>query len=191
MKYSDKEILLALKSGRERDVLKFVYDSHFPKVKSFIKHNSGDQDAAFDIFQDSIMIFYKYVKEDRFDPKYDIGAFIFIVSKNLWLNRLRKESREVVLPEHIDFSDPGGNIMDHLITREREEAVAEMLAKLGQRCEELLRYSIFYRLKNTEICDKMGFSTENAVKTRKYKCMQKLIAFIEERPGLKQTLQEV
>jgi len=191
MKYSDKEILQALRSGHDRDVLKYIYDTLFPKVNRYIKHNSGDQDAAFDVFQDSIMVFYKYVKEDKFDPKYDIGAFVFAVSKNLWLNRLRKESREVVLPEYVDFSDIGGDVMDRLITREREEAISEILAKLGQRCEELLRYSIFFRMKNTEICEKMGFSTENAVKTRKYKCMQKMISFIEERPGLKKALQEL
>jgi RNA polymerase sigma factor (sigma-70 family) len=191
MKYSDDEILQALKSGQDRDVLKYIYNTHFPKVNRYIKQNSGDQDAAFDIFQDSIMVFYRYVKEDKFDPQYDIGAFIFAVSKNLWLNRLRKESREIVLPEYVDFSDTGGNIMDHIFTREREEAVSEVLTRLGERCEELLRYSIFYRMKNTEICEKMGFSTENAVKTRKYKCMQKLINYIEERPGLKNALQKL
>jgi len=191
MKYSDIEILKALKSGHDRDVLKYIYDIYFPKVSRYIKNNSGNQDAAFDIFQDSIMVFYRYVKEDKFDPKYDIGAFIFSVSKNLWLNTLRRESREVVLPGHIDFSDIGGNIMDQMITREREEAVAEIMIQLGKRCEELLRYSIFYRMKNAEIVEKMGFSTENAVKTRKYKCMQKLISFIEDRPGLKKALQEL
>ena len=189
MKYSDKEILQAIKSRHEKDVLNFIYNTHFPKVQQYVKQNSGDQDAAFDVFQDSIMVFYKYVMEDKFDPKYEIGAFVFSVSKNIWINKLRKESKEVEVPEYIDFSDTGNDIMDQLITREKEGLVAELLSKLGERCEELLRYSIFYRMKNTEICKKMGFSTENAVKTRKYKCMQKLIAFIEERPGLKSVLQ--
>jgi len=191
MKYSDEQILQALKSGQDRDVLKYIYNVHFPKVNRYIKHNSGDQDAAFDIFQDSIMVFYRYVKEDKFDPKFDIGAFVFTVSKNLWINRLRKKSREVIQHEYVDLSDTGVSILDHIITREREEAVSEVLTKLGERCEELLRYSIFYRMKNSEICEKMGFSTENAVKTRKYKCMQKLISYIEERPGLKNTLQKL
>jgi RNA polymerase sigma factor (sigma-70 family) len=191
MKYSDAEILQALRSGQDREVLNYIYNVHFPKVNRYIKHNSGNQDAAFDVFQDSVIVFYRYVKEDKFDPKFDIGAFVFAVSKNLWLNRLRKENREVVQPEYVDFSDTGGNILDHIITREREEAVSEVLAKLGERCEKLLRYSIFYRMKNTEICKIMGFSTENAVKTRKYKCMQQLISYIEDRPGLKNTLQKL
>jgi RNA polymerase sigma factor (sigma-70 family) len=191
MKYSDDEILNALRSGHDRDVLKYLYNTLFPKVRKYIKQNSGDQDLAFDIFQDGIMVFYKYVRENKFDPKHEIGAFVFKVSKNLWLNRLRKENREVVLPEYVDFSDIGENAMDNMITREREEAVSEILIQLGQRCAELLRYSIFFRMKNREICEKMGFSTENAVKTRKYKCMQKLISFLQERPGLKKALQEL
>jgi RNA polymerase sigma factor (sigma-70 family) len=190
MGFSDQEILHAIQSGQDREVLKFMYSKFFPGVNRFIRRNSGDSDAAFDIFQDSIMVFYKYVKQGKFDSRYDIGAFVFTVSKNLWFNKLRKENREVVLQEFIDFSDSGNNIMDLLIAREREEAVAAMLEALGKRCEELLRYTIFYRKKNSEICELMGFSTENAVKTRKYKCMQKLIAYIEERPGLKNALQE-
>ena len=190
MEYSDNEILQAIRSGYDGKVLKHMYNSLFPKVKRYIKQNSGDSDAAFDVFQDSIMVFYRYVKEGKFDPRYEIGAFIFAVSRNLWLNRLRKENREVILPEHVEFQDAGENIMDNLMTREREATIAVLLGKLGKKCEELLRYSVFYRMRNTEICEKMGFSTENAVKTRKYKCMQKLISFIEDRPGLKEILQE-
>ena len=190
MRYSDQEILHAIRSGRERDVLKYLYNSLFPKVSAFVRNHSGDRDVAFDIFQDSIMVFYRYVKEEKFDPQYDIGAFVFTVSKNLWFNRLRKENRAIVLPEYADFPDGGTDVLQHLITREREEVVERMLVALGKRCEELLRNSIFHRMKNTEICQIMGFSSENAVKSRKYKCMQRLISYIEERPGLKKVLQE-
>jgi RNA polymerase sigma factor (sigma-70 family) len=190
MEYSDQEILQAIRSGRDRDVLKYLYNTLFPKVSTYIRNHSGDRDVAFDIFQDSIMVFYRYVKEEKFDPQYDIGAFVFAVGKNLWLNRLRKESRAVVLPEYTDFPDGGTDILQHLINRERAEAVEAMLVALGKRCEELLRYSIFHRMKNAEICQLMGFSTENAVKTRKYKCMQRLISFIEDRPNLKKVLKE-
>jgi len=189
MYYSDSKIIQAIRSGDTSEVLEFMYETLFPKVRRYIRKNSGNADMAFDVFQDSIMVFYKYVMEDKFDLKYDIGAFVFSVSKNIWFNRLRKESREVTLAENADFQDDLDNVMDCLITREREELISELLVKLGKRCEDLLRYSVFYHLRNSEICHKMGFSTENAVKTRKYKCMQKLILFIEERPGLKETLQ--
>jgi len=189
MGYSDAEILNAIQTGNDRDVLKFMYNTLFPKVSKYIRNNSGNSDAAFDIFQDSIMVFYKYVKMNKFDPKYEISAFVYTVSKNLWLNRLRKEKREVAIPENFDYSDHNDDIEECLFSKEREEAVSGVLSQLGQRCELLLRYSIFFRMRNIEICDKMGFRTENAVKTRKYKCMQRLISLIEANPSLKRTLQ--
>jgi RNA polymerase sigma factor (sigma-70 family) len=191
MGYSDNEIIDAIYNGNDRDVLKFMYNSLFPKVKKFILNNSGDTDAAFDIFQDTILVFYKYVKMKKFNPKYEISAFVYTVSRNLWLNCLRKEKREVTMPAFFDSSDTGSDIMEHIITREREEMISGVLSQLGKRCEQLLRYSVFYKLKNNEICEKMGFRTENAVKTRKYKCMQKLISLIESRPSLKQAIQEL
>lgn len=191
MGYSDIEIIDAINTGNDRNVLKYMYNSFFPKVRKFILDNSGDTDAACDIFQDSIMVFYNYVKMNKFDTKYEIGAFVYTVSRNLWFNRLRKEKREVAMPAFYDSSDTGSDIMECIITREREEIVSGILSLLGQRCEKLLRYSVFYKLKNSEICEKMGFSTENAVKTRKYKCMQKLISLIESRPLLKQAIQEI
>lgn len=191
MGYSDNEILKAIRSGEDRDVLKYIYKIHFPKVKKYIMNNSGDSDTAFDVFQDSILVFYKYVKENKFNPAYETGAFIFSVSKNIWLNKIQKEKRNVVLPEYAEFTDDNTSIMDQMITRERENMVSAILKQLGEKCEKLLQYSIFYKMRYAEICKKMGFSTENAVKTRKYKCMQKLISIVENRPSLKKALLEL
>jgi RNA polymerase sigma factor (sigma-70 family) len=191
MGYSDAEIIQAISSGNDRDALKYLYKTLFPKVKKYICENSGNNDAAFDIFQDSILVFYKYVTTNKFDTKFEIAGFVFTVSKNLWINQIRKDKREMPMPEYFDCSDTCDDIMEHLITKEREKEVSYILSQLGTRCEELLRYSVFYKLKNNEICKKMGFSTENAVKTRKYKCMQKLISLIESKPSLKQAMQEL
>lgn len=191
MGYSEDEILKAIRSGNDRNVLKHLYKVHFPKVKKYIMNHSGDSDTAFDVFQDSIVVFYKYVKENKFNPAHETGAFIFSVSKNIWLNKIQKDKRIVTLPEYAEFKDDNQNIVDQLITREREEIVSGVLSQLGSTCQKLLQYSIFYKLRNAEICEKMGFSTENAVKTRKYKCMQKLISIVENNPSLKKTLQEL
>jgi RNA polymerase sigma factor (sigma-70 family) len=190
MHYTDPEILKALKSGDTGGPLEFLYEMLFPKVRRYIRNNSGDPSTAFDVFQDSMMVFYRYVMENKFDQRYDIAGFIFTVSKNIWLNRIRKESREVNLPDNTDFRDEFDNILECMITKEREDIISELIVNLGKKCEELLRYSVFYHMKNSEICSKMGFSTENAVKTRKYKCMQKLILYIDERPSLKNILRE-
>ena len=60
--------------------------------------------------------------------------------------------------------------------------VKAILEKLGKKCAELLQYSIYYRLSNREICNKMSFTSEDAVKTQKYKCKQKLISLMKSHP---------
>jgi RNA polymerase sigma factor (sigma-70 family) len=190
MMYSDREILEAIASGEDRHVLKYMYDKYFPRVKKFVMKNSGDSDSALDVFQDCMVVFYKYVMSCKFDTRYEVGAFLYTVGRNIWLNRMQKEKRNVSFPEHTEFADEGSGIIDLLISRERENAVAGILEKIGRKCRELLQYSVFYKLRNSEICRKMGFSTENAVKTQKYKCIQKLAVLVKGMPELKSSLQE-
>lgn len=191
MGYTDLEILSAIHKGDDRNVLTFLYTRLFPKVKKYIRDHSGDTDVAYDIFQDGILVFYKYVKTNKFDPKYEIGGFVFSVCKNLWLNRLARDKRMAEMPDYFDSKDGSVDMLTLLINEEREKEISRIMQMLGVKCEELLKYSIFYKLRNTEICDKMGFSTENAVKTQKYKCMQKLILLVEENPSVKRIINEI
>jgi DNA-directed RNA polymerase specialized sigma24 family protein len=93
--HSDKEILGAIGKGDDR-VLEHLYKQVLPKVKSYIARNSGNNEDARDIFQDAVVIFYKYVKTGKFDVQHDIAGFIFSVSKNLWINSAKRKNKVVV-----------------------------------------------------------------------------------------------
>lgn len=188
MQYTDKEILNSIRAGKEDSALTFLYKKVLPKVKQYIKGNSGDEEEAFDIFQDAIMIFYKQVKTDKFKEEYEIAGFIYSVSRNLWINRVKQKNRSVSMPEGIHLEDSGTGMLEGLITKEREEYIMKMLSELGDRCKELLLYSIYHKFSMKEICEKMGFSTEDAAKTRNYKCKQKLIALVKDNPSVKDLL---
>jgi len=151
MKYSDSEIIKAIVAGDDRQVLKYMYDTYFPRMRKFILKNSGDGDSALDVFQDSMVVFYKYLMDGKFDNRYEVGAFLFAVGKNIWYNKVQRDSRNVTLHDNADFMDEGSGVMDYLISRERE----------------------------------------NAVKTQKYKCMQKLIEIVQATPELKSSLKEL
>jgi RNA polymerase sigma factor (sigma-70 family) len=191
MGFSDQEIIDAIRTGKDSAILKHLYATLFPKVRRYIVRHAGDRDVAFDVFQDAMVILYKYIKNNKFDTQYAVGAFVYTVSRNMWLNRLRKEKREVKWSGSEDWRDEGSDMITDMISREREDLVAKLLGELGKRCEEILRLSVYQRLRNREIMEQMGFSSEDAVKTGKYKCMQKLIALIESRPMLKQTIQGI
>ena len=183
--YSDSEILEAIKNGDDNRVLAYLYRKVLPKVKHFILSNSGDSDEANDIFQDAVLIFYKQVKLERFNPQYEIAGFIYSVSRNLWINYIKRKNKQTELTEGYHQRPEEQSFLDDLITKEREKNVMDVLNRLGDRCRELLILSVFQKMTMKEIAEKMGFSNENSAKTRNYKCKQNLITLIEENPSLK------
>ncbi len=188
--YTDKEILAAIHSGDDDKVLGYLYKAYLPKIKGMVLKNNGDEDEAQDIFQDAIMAFYKQVKTGKFKEQYQIGAFIYSVSRNLWINYIKKKNKSISITEREYIIPLEEDVLRDMITKEREKKVMEVFSQIGERCQELLTYSIFRKYSMKEICKRMGFSTENAAKTRNYKCKQKLIRLVKENQSLNSFLQE-
>ncbi len=82
-----------------------MYDTIFPKVKAYIIRNSGNEDDALDIFQDAIVCLCKYVRQGKFNEKYEVAAFLYSTSRNLWINKVKKESRTTELKESTDIKE--------------------------------------------------------------------------------------
>jgi RNA polymerase sigma factor (sigma-70 family) len=184
VKFADSDILKAInqKDEKNQKVLEFLYHEVLPKVQNYVLNNSGNADDAFDVFQDAMVAFCKYVKMNKFNEKYSVSGFIYSVSKNLWINKARKQ-KKVVLTEETEVYEKEvdtQNALNFLISNEREEEVRQLFNKLGERCRQLLQMSIYQELSGKEICEKMGFASENGVKTQKYKCKQKLLQIIKE-----------
>lgn len=190
MAYSDKEILESIRKGQDDKVLGHLYATVFPAVKQYIHGNSGDVHEAKDIFQDAIIIFYKHVKLQRFDDSQAIGGFIYTVSRNLWINYYtRVKAKKTELSHEEDTLANNDDVLSDMLGQEREQQVMQVFASLGDRCKDLLVNTVFHKLSMKDICEKMGFSTENSAKTQHYKCKQRLIELIDKHPTFKQLLQ--
>ena len=184
MKFTDGEILEAVheSNGKNQRVLEYLYHRVLPKVQNYVLNNSGNADDAFDVFQDAMVAFCKYVKLNKFNQNYSVDGFIYTVAKNVWINKARR-NKKLVLTEEAEMpeNEPDSqNALNYLITNEREKEVKQMLEKLGEKCHQLLQMAIYQEMSGKEICEKMGFASENGVKTQKYKCKQKLLQIIKE-----------
>jgi RNA polymerase sigma factor (sigma-70 family) len=168
----------SIKDGKNTQILQHLYKNVLPKISKYICTNSGTEDDAFDIFQDGVMIFYKYIITGRYREEFEISGFLYTVCKNLWINKVKHNKLLIRMEEKYECPDTYENILDFIITKEREEEVSRLLSKLGERCRELLQYVFYYQLSTKEICEKMGFSNENTLKTKKYKCKQRLLEII-------------
>jgi len=175
----EKEILESIKMGKESKVLEYLYKEILPGIKQYILKNSGTIDDAFDIFQDGVVIFYKYVLAGKFKEEYNISGFIYTVCRNLWINKVKHEKLITKIDNNREISDHSKDVLDYLINKEREDLVKQYMEKLGEKCRKLLSYIFYYQLTTKELCEKMGYSNTDILKTKKYKCKKRLIELMK------------
>ena len=182
--FSDQEILSLIEQGNEERALEHLYKTLLPKVKKLTnKYRVRDLDA-YDVFQESILKFYDYVKRGKFDSKHAIGAFVLTIAKNklIDLTRKMKARPEVEIEEsYIEYSEKESNLV---LIKEKRKSLETLFETIGERCKELLLLSLFDKRSMKDICHILGFSSENSAKTQNYKCKQKLIKSIEQNQQL-------
>lgn len=161
-----------------------LYQEEYPKVKSYIIKNNGTEDDAMDVFQESLIQLFRYVKLNKFKEEYDIGAFIFSVARNEWRKRNRTKISFVSFEDHHDQVEEQKNyeFKTEKPSVNASEVIHELLSALGENCRNILSEVIFKKTPMKIIAEKLGYANAAIVKTRHYKCKQRLIKTLEKKP---------
>lgn len=175
----------SLKTGDNHRVLEYLYKRIYPRVKAYVCRNSGTAEDAFDIFQDAIVCLCRSAREGTYKEKYEVAGFLYSVSRNLWINKVKRENRSVKWTEGMDIAETY-DFSNDIITDQKARTIREVIKRLGEKCFKLLQYTFYQNRSNEEVCELMNFATVNAVKTQKYKCKQKLLNIMEEDAQLKE-----
>src|SRR5689334_13654139 len=89
----DEEIITAIKTGNNSAALNHLYKTALPKIIRFITRNNGDEEEAKDIFQDAVVALFNTVMLGKFNAEGDVTGFLYFVSRNLWINRIKKRDQ--------------------------------------------------------------------------------------------------
>lgn len=184
----EKQVPSLIREGRGNEVIAMLYKLIYPKVRNFISKNQGRKEDASDVFQDAILYFYKQVMEDKFNEKYTVYGYIYRLSINRWINKIKKDKKISLPGESLDVPDEEiskeyDSIEDILANR---KLVEKMMEGVGEKCKEILIYSISYNLMMEDIMLRMGFVSEGAVKMQLKRCKEKLYRLVEENsPAIK------
>ena len=149
-----------------------VYHANYNLVKTLVINNSGSEDDAQDIYQDSMMVLIDKLNAGM-ELNCKISSFLYSVARNLWLKRLKKDklnqqlTKEDIIPIEEDLDLYNEN-EQKLIT------IKSALKSLGERCQELLEKYYLNNLRMAEIANQMGYTNADNVKNQKYKCFKKL-----------------
>ena len=171
--------------NRDNKILKIIYKEHFLLIKSFIVKNSGTIDDARDIFQEAIIVIYRYTKKDDFKINCSFETFLYSICRTIWLNNLRnKKIRTNKLDdirEYITFTTSD----DEQIEESAEYKLYQKhFQKLGDECKKLLQ--LFYdKVPYKEIAKIMNYKSIGLVKKKKFKCKEFLLKSIREDPEYK------
>lgn len=173
------DILKAIHENRNQQVLNELYVKVLPKVRGYVLGNSGNNEDAQDIFQDAVISFFHAVKTGKFDESKDIDAFIYVVAKNAWINKVRKDKNLVIKEEIPESKNMNGlNQLDILITKEREQTFKKVFYQLSEQCIELMKLSIYEDLPPRKIMTLLGLSSIDVTRTNIYRCRKKLTELV-------------
>lgn len=174
---ADEEAIISQIKGGNDFVLKRVYKDNFLIIKKLVLSNSGDEEDAKDLYQEAFMVFYQKIKSDDFVLKSSIKTFLYSVSRNLWLKRLRLfSSRDIVrLKEEDEFTEEENEIDYQSDSNSADVSVlSKCLEKIGEPCKTILMDFFYHKKSMEEIAQKMNYTNAANAKNQKYKCFNRL-----------------
>lgn len=192
MHIEEDEIPELIRKGHNREVLPVLYKTVFPKVKNYILKNNGRAEDAYDVFQDAVLLFYKQVIDHSFNEKYTSFGYVYRLSLNRWINKLKKDKKltftdtfqEMHLLEEV--SPEAFNPLEKLYNN--NNLLVDLFSNIGEKCIEILSYTIYSNLMIEDIMLRTGLNSEGAVKMKIRRCKEKLIKEVKKNPGLKSRL---
>jgi len=185
--YSDPELLNAIRDKSTiNNAIRFIYQSYFDTISSFITNNSGSRQDAEDIFQEVVLTFSEIVKKDKFRGESSIKTFFVALARNTWLNELKKRGRsqlrDVVFEKGRDEAEP--DVTQQIAEMETRKELMGLLEQLGEGCKKILVMFYYEELSVKEMLEHLPYENEQVVRNKKYKCLQQLTELIKENPAV-------
>lgn len=176
LKFKNDEILIPALRNRDRNAFKYLYKNYTGPIKHFVKTNGGQDVDAEEIEQNVIILLYEKITSGSFvlNEGTKLSTYMFAVGKNMWYKKSGTQSKvkyEEEITERGEEFDFDG-LLDGL--NENEKIIIEALQNSDQDCKEILTMYYYDNKSMREIAEKMESITEENLRKRKYKCIQKL-----------------
>jgi RNA polymerase sigma factor (sigma-70 family) len=177
--HADQRYLLGLieNSGL---VVKEIYERYAGKVKGYIMQNNGNEDDAADIFQEALIDIYQQARDKNLQLTCPFEAFLLLVCKRKWLNKLKKSGLYRVTSDTDGLSDIGEDVfaLAEQLQQQDERAglFMTMFERMGEKCREVIKWCLSGKPQE-EVAVALGV-TYGYLRKKKSECMADLIKSI-------------
>ncbi len=187
VQYTDNDFIEGLRTG-SNEVLNALYKKYYTIVLKLIVNNSGTEEAARDIYQETVIVLYENAQKPEFELHCQLQTYIYSVARRLWLKQLKKNGRTFLLKEDDDseMADVSEDMNEHAGREEEIDKMNLSLASLGEPCATLIRDFYVHRLSMDQIAEKFGYTNADNAKNQKYKCLQRLKKYFFNKTSIEQ-----
>jgi RNA polymerase sigma factor (sigma-70 family) len=177
--FIENNTVIALLRQGDNKVFEHFYKEYYRTVATLVLQNSGNEEDAKELFQDTMIAIFKKVRDT---PDFSLNVkwttFIYAVARNLWLKKLNQRKKNpIVLVEDTSFFEQAIDNQD-IETKETEYeqkhyAIKDILRNMKKECREIIEAAFYKKLSGAAIAQLLGY-TEDFVKVKKFRCMKEL-----------------
>lgn len=174
------EALLVLIAAGDRGAFARLFGKYAPKVKGYLIRLGARGAAAEDLAQDAMVSVWR--RAGSYDPAKAKGStWIFVIARNAWIDRLRREKVELAYRAGVDNpEESSGEAPDEAAVRlQTEEYIAAALQTLSEDQRHVVRLSFFEDRPHSEIAERLSLPL-GTVKSRLRLALIKLRAHWEQ-----------
>ncbi|WP_291727724.1 RNA polymerase sigma factor [Bernardetia sp.] len=182
-----KQLLTEFCEGNEKAFAK-LYQYYYGFVENYVCKNNGTTEDAQDIFQETLIVFLEKLKKDDFYLTASLKTYIVAISKNMWLNTLRKNKKATVyslattenFDERENISEKYAFVLSEKFDEQLEEEkpllekFGDYFSRLTSHCQNLLSTIVEEKKTTEEIQKEFGYTTRHNLNNQKYKCVKQL-----------------
>jgi RNA polymerase sigma factor (sigma-70 family) len=175
VQFTDDQFIDGLRTG-SNEILSALYKKYYNIVLKFIVNNNGSEEAAKDIYQETVIVLYENAQKPDFQLNCQLQTYLYSVARHLWLKQLKKNGQTFLFKdnEKNELADVRDEISDHLDKEYNIEKMKRSLLELGEPCSTLIKDFYVNRLSMDLIAEKFGYTNADTAKNQKYKCLQRL-----------------
>ncbi len=176
---TDEELLPRVALG-DREAFAQVFGRYAGRVKSYLIRLGAPPASAEDLAQDAMVSVWR--RAASFDPaKAKASTWIFVIARNAWIDRLRREKVELAYRSGMDLSEESGEETpdDAAVRTQTEAQISAALELLSEDQRQVVRLSFFEDSTHTEIAERLSLPL-GTVKSRLRLALIKLRAHWEK-----------